>query len=569
MKKALLIIISIGLFFASCSDSWLETTNQNQLDFSSFYSSENDLIAAVNAAYTPLSHTGMYGLQYIRIFNTLDPYIWNEDYSGVYEQFTFQSSTSNFLGMWQELYRGLFRTSDVLANMYRVEELVDSTDYISYQAQLKGLRGMYYFYLVTHFNRPIYYDETNVPTDPGILFTNTEPVVFWNKLEEDLRFAAFNLRSTWGTDDKGRITSAGANAQLGKALLYKHYHYYLRFGITEGREANLDSAKVAFQRVIENDDYGLMLPLTQDSANYQAAMLSNSSYVDIPVGGNTYDSENNKESLWEVQYNDDPGSNTSLPGYLTGGQNFYIYFSPHASGYKNFAVEPSFWFECEDIDSSAPAFAAGYSKKDPRFYASCYLLGDTMDWRPESGYNTPYTAGVNIKSFMLNSTQSGYSFYNFPEGTSTQTQEMLRYIGVKKMYYPQHYTQSAPGAAPHNVRVIRYADVLLMFAEVCYQQGNTDPAGLDALNEVRARAGMNPIDELTGEAIIHERNVELFGEALRFNDIVRWSFDGTNISVDLDELFGGKFVTPKHLYLPIPLDEISTNKGSLVQNPGY
>ncbi|MGF1923400.1 MAG: RagB/SusD family nutrient uptake outer membrane protein [Bacteroidia bacterium] len=128
-----------------------------------------------------------------------------------------------------------------------------------------------------------------------------------------------------------------------------------------------------------------------------------------------------------------------------------------------------------------------------------------------------------------------------------------------------------------NVRILRYADVVLMYAEAANELGgaaNTTNA-LAALNSVRARAraGNNTIlpnvtttnqAELR-QAIQQERRVELAMEHERFFDIVRWGIDQeamiaagkTNYNPNRDRL------------LPIPQQQIDLSKGVLTQNPGY
>ena len=77
MKRIIIILIS-AIFLAACSDEFLETDNKNSLDVGSFFKTENDLLLAVNAAYTPLAHYGLFGRDFLLRMNTLDPYIWFE-----------------------------------------------------------------------------------------------------------------------------------------------------------------------------------------------------------------------------------------------------------------------------------------------------------------------------------------------------------------------------------------------------------------------------------------------------------------------------------------------------------
>jgi len=551
MKKILFIFI-IALGFSACSDKFLDTENKNSLDVGSFFKTENDIQLAVNSAYTPLAHGDLFGLQYFFKLDVLDPYIWFENPDAGMDRMII--NTSDFQGFWTANYVGLYRTSDILANIDKLDAVIPADRQNQYKGQLKALRGMYYFYLVTWFDAPIYYDETNVPKDPLVGLTNGTPEQFWDKLEEDLTFASVNLPNSWPSAEKGRITRGAANAQLGKALLYKHYHYYLRFGKggTAEAAANLKKAKDALKRVIDGNAYHLILPVTKDKENYQAALLSNSSYLDIPVGSVTYKAENNAESVWEIQYNDDNRAAQGwLPGWQWGGNLNYLYFGVNLASYRNLEIDPTLWYEFETV-SGHPA---GYDR-DPRAYATCYLDGDLMDWRESSGYKKPFQSSLNTKTIV--------STYNLYAGNVPS-----KAIGLKKYGYPQFVDKSSPNSAPFNVRLIRYADVLLMYAEACYQADNdADGSGVAALNQVRARADMPPVFELAPAAIVHERTVELATEGHYYNDIIRWSFD-PGFGIDLGKIFNNQFDKNKNFYFPIPQSEIDANKGALKQNQGW
>jgi hypothetical protein len=123
----------------------------------------------------------------------------------------------------------------------------------------------------------------------------------------------------------------------------------------------------------------------------------------------------------------------------------------------------------------------------------------------------------------------------------------------------------------HNRRIIRYADVLLMAAEVSAQNNNI-PQALNFLNEVRRRArGDNPdvLPDITEtnpamllESIYDERRFELALEGHRYPDLVR-----TGKAV---EVLGARGFTPgRHELLPIPQVEIDLTEGRMQQNPGW
>ena len=132
---------------------------------------------------------------------------------------------------------------------------------------------------------------------------------------------------------------------------------------------------------------------------------------------------------------------------------------------------------------------------------------------------------------------------------------------------PIKVTSSSGGT---NDRVIRYADVLLLHAEAAYHNGD-EAAARESLNRVRARARGSRTDILPDvtasgpallQAICHERRVELALEGHRFFDLVRTG----RAAAELGPL---GYREGTHNVFPIPLSQIQTSNGLLIQNPGY
>lgn len=125
-----------------------------------------------------------------------------------------------------------------------------------------------------------------------------------------------------------------------------------------------------------------------------------------------------------------------------------------------------------------------------------------------------------------------------------------------------------------NVRILRYADVVLMYAEAANEMSNT-PEALAKLELIRARVrGDNGTilpkvittdQTLLREAIRRERRVELAMEHDRFFDLVRWGTAAATLQA------AGKpnFSAARDNILPIPQTQIDLSKGVLTQNPGY
>ena len=120
---------------------------------------------------------------------------------------------------------------------------------------------------------------------------------------------------------------------------------------------------------------------------------------------------------------------------------------------------------------------------------------------------------------------------------------------------------------PKNIRVLRYAEVLLMHAEAAVQLGNTS-AALTDLNAVRARAGLST-KPATLANVWQERRVELALEHDRFFDLVRQESVTPGRIVPLFAAQGKTFVKGKNELFPIPQPQIDLSGGQLTQNPGY
>ena len=132
-----------------------------------------------------------------------------------------------------------------------------------------------------------------------------------------------------------------------------------------------------------------------------------------------------------------------------------------------------------------------------------------------------------------------------------------------------------------NLRVMRYAEVLLLAAEANLQAGNTSKA-LSYINQVRERAQLDDLTSLTLSDIKSEKQAELYMEGVRFQDLVRWgdamtvmadqgkevpsySSSGEVSITNTNTVYGFK---EKHKLLPIPLSEIELNP-NMVQNENW
>ncbi|KAA0991161.1 RagB/SusD family nutrient uptake outer membrane protein [Dyadobacter aurulentus] len=162
-------------------------------------------------------------------------------------------------------------------------------------------------------------------------------------------------------------------------------------------------------------------------------------------------------------------------------------------------------------------------------------------------------------------------------GETTPSGDAIPAVGDNPMYNQKSYVPLSMfvngfnEGAQQNVRVIRYAEVLLMNAEAANELGNATQA-LASLELVRARARgtlKNVLPKVTltektalRNAIWHERHVELAMEFDRYFDVIRQGRAA--------EIFGPKgWTANKNEVWPVPQTEIDLSGGTLTQNPGY
>ena len=250
----------------------------------------------------------------------------------------------------------------------------------------------------------------------------------------------------------------------------------------------------------------------------------------------TEDGENCSESIFEVQciYNEQYNKD-----------DLAVYGSQYANvqGLRGTGALDFGW----GFNSPSIALLAAYEPDDPRKDASILFMNET----------TPYSELIDSNK-IANKESGAVHPYN------------------QKVYTNPLY-RNASGKGRDlwggwvNIRLLRYADVVLMFTEAANELGQTNEA-LEKLEWVRARArggNASVLPEITEtdqnalrDIIWHERRIELALEHERFFDLVRWGIAG-------DVLASYGFITGVHELMPIPQDEIDKSKGILQQNPGY
>lgn len=248
------------------------------------------------------------------------------------------------------------------------------------------------------------------------------------------------------------------------------------------------------------------------------------------------DGENSKESVFEVQ------ATASSQVFTANGVQYAPIMGVRGTGIWNLG-----W----GWNTPSPYLASAYEPGDPRRARTIMFTSQPgRNGEPDTVYQTIY--GETIPFGLPNRMYNHKSHSNPAERARIGTQ----------------------GGWWMNIRILRYADVVLMYAEAANELGNTSEA-LDKLELVRARArnGNNSIlPEVTTtdqaelrDKIRHERRIELAMEHDRFFDLVRWGIAGEVLNA------AGKpnFNPGRDNLLPIPQVQIDLSQGVLTQNPGY
>jgi hypothetical protein len=189
---------------------------------------------------------------------------------------------------------------------------------------------------------------------------------------------------------------------------------------------------------------------------------------------------------------------------------------------------------------------AAFETGDPRIKMTMYEPGD------------PWASNDKTGKFEENG--------NRAEGTIPFTN-----LAFKKSLNPTVVAPKASTLSDQHFVKMRYADLLLMYAEAMFESGQgDDPKALAALNAVRQRAGVNmpARTSLTRDYIRNERRVELAYEGIRYYDIIRWDIAKDVIPTVVYNSGGVKRKFDGNLW-PIPQAQMDIMADMWKQNPGF
>ncbi|MBR5574260.1 MAG: RagB/SusD family nutrient uptake outer membrane protein [Paludibacteraceae bacterium] len=449
------------------------------------------------------------------------------DMADAYDMENWRTTSRNtlLLDFYRAQYMGIARCNLAIKYISQMEISTDSIFTPTMKDRLLGeahfLRAYYYFRLVrVYAGVPITTDVIDDSERWGIDRSSVEQV--YTLILDDLTKAnsMLQLRSTMKAEDLGRATKGAAQAMLLKVNLYMASPYWNK-QLTQDPATYYAAAKQWGDSIIASGEYTLC-------SNYED---------NFSLAG-----ENGQESVFEIQYMEVPWGDYGEGFGFTAGSYSQILMRSRSSliggGWGFNHPTQNLYDEFEPTD----------------------IRRDVTILNPADSLIETPSVEIYLGSRYLN---NKYGMYRDPADQGG---------GFGK--WSLHATRG-----PLNNRQIRYADVLLMYAEAALGAGD-EATARSYINKVRTRVGLSEIALADDAALRHERRVELAMEGHRWFDLVRWEgVDGKGLKAHMDaykatetpdaQSHMQEFVAGKHEIFPIPQEEIQLNPTQMKQNNGY
>lgn len=517
MKNYIIILIVFCFGMMACQKK-LDIANPNSPTTENFWKTASDAQAGINAIYSTYHRVGLCRNQFfMTIIRSDEGYSTSPNATLINNFDRFIITDYNLWEirtLWEDCYMGINRANQVLDNVPAIE--MDENVKQQLLGEAKFFRGFFYYLLAQLWGNVPLQLHTSLPADLPPTATATE---VWAQVATDLSEAAASLPVSYDNNNIGRATKGAALGMLGKAYM---------------QQQKFAEAVSTFDWFINGEGktvYDLM-------PNYRDNFVITA--------------ENNRESVFEFQNavnptdNHDDDTDPFDQDNLNYGTSIPPFFAPRPIGFTDGQARR--WVVNEFYKDKTTT-----GERDPRLAAS-FLYDSTDERGPEFtlvygrtwaslGYSddpnaTPSNNDVYFRKFLNDFTDDGESFHS-----------------------------------GNNYRYLRFADILLMYAEALNATGQT-AAAYQYVDRVRQRAGLSPLSvTMPGmnqqqflEQLKHERITELSGEGHRWEDLARWGDLGPQLA-SRDEGFSN-FVVGKHELLPIPQQDLDINP-NMKQNPGY
>ena len=518
------LALCLGLStLTSCSDK-LELTNPNQQTTGTFGNSAEDLEEAVIAAY---NHIRMEG-SYARVGYTIDlcrgDEVWNSSQQWYLPFDNLNVAFTDEITEWT--WREWYYTINV-CNYIQDRLGQDPSAFNEKERRILGqalfIRGLAYYNLAGYYqNPPLITDYDSYNSLDGLYASSSTYDDVFDQVESDFKDAMELLpsRDEGGEWAKGRATKGAAAGYYARALMQRHKY----------------SEALTVLKDIIAQKYG----------KYE--LMKN--YGDNFREGSQY--ENNAESLFEVQLldygtqgTDDEWTPVNTSANATQGSAIESNFGPgDFGGWADLSAAPWLYelFKAEKTTGG---------KLDPRLY---WTIGTyETDWEGFEYGNVCYKSTIDDKNPVVTNNGNG----GFP---------IAKWTNLRTGLYDKVVTGLHDGI---NLRMMRYADVLLRAAECENEVNGPTQQAIDWINQVRNRAELaslklsdfNSKDKLFEQIANVERPKEFGCEFGRGFDLIRWGFFYDNDRMNQLVGHGYYLLTSKKSLLKTPLAEyIYTSK---------
>lgn len=563
MKKNIhIILMSAALMLTSCNDSFLDRIPHDALTDANYWQTETHLSSVANTFTSSLS--GKDWLNKTEIMADSAPWsvttAWRTIGGGY-----FTSDASQINSVWSAAYTGIGRTNYFLNNYQRATGVKEEVRE-RYAAEAYFYRAYNYWILTSLFGDvPLITSELNVES-PDVFRGRDARKDVIDRITKDLEdhYKALPEYVAAGSSDFGRVSQCAALALLSRIYLYN------------GR---YEDAVSACERAMSSTYYKLYSTGHPDV-----------DYVNLfNYTGRASRNPANKETLIAFVYNYDLGESSRTSHNLSREcwvPNDYARFTPTASMIECYLTKDGKIWD----PNSATSYEDVFKDRDPRMTQS--ILAPGTKWEGgESGD-------------MLSTDKTVFTYPKFDNSKDG----CMSYTGYYMRKYVEPSTVKDVGHDDNDIVLIRYAEVLLNYAEAKEQLGTLTQSDIDkTINLLRDRVGMVhlklseiPAGSDIRTEIRRERRVELFFEGHRYFDIIRWK-QGEILGEDLlgvrkDYLdparlkegiignlkwktvngkeylvleSGRTFNPEKNYLLPVPFTQMQLNPQLAPNNPGW
>ncbi len=542
MRTIKYIMAGMIVLITSCSEDFVNLTNPNLITSGSFWKTEDDIVLGTNAMYQALIFDGTYMRKYPWIMD-----VRADDSYNVCPQTYLMSALTTYTIVGEEVeqpwecnYVGIWRANQVLDHI----DDVDMDEEL--RARCKGeahfIRGLCYFNLLNLFRNVVVYTKTPESTD-DFYIPQSPPEEVWDLVYGEFKLATEGLWTKDNPDhDIGRATKAAAAAFLAKSYMmnqrYSEALPYLRNIISTADGGN--------------EEYGFydLVPNYRDNF--------------------TESNENNIESIFEIQYDTAFGADQGWIGNPAPNwgkiDGYNKSLAPQPFGWGDIAPSVWIWNEFQ-LEKTVDG------QNDARVEACFYFEhpGDTTyriyGYLQDSAYSDKYLHNEKPLDAMGWATVGNVDL-NLPDDFR---------VFIRK-YLTEDPKLDEDWQSGINRRLVRYADILLLYAECLNETGQT-AAAYPFIQKVRNRANLPELSTakpgLSQEdmrwQIDHERALELCFEAWRYLDLLRWGYMTDPAKLEILKQRDPEFENyiPGREYLAIPPTEIERTNGVVVQNGAW